>query len=337
VTSAATIFSLLREHLMPEFTILYDEPHEADWFRALHPDLSDAQEEAITAAKDWEHVRGVLAYDRPDIVLLDRGIPILVVEETVEVPSGHNVGQRFARIAAAAEAGVPCLYFGPYAAKKHGGATAGPRYMNLRLFHALDAMVRVTKTAITTINWPVDVQYEVRRDATKDHDVREYVATFLAIYNRIGNLRGVSAALMESEIQSRMLTERDAFIRDSVRDPEQYDGPPDSVELISMQEFHQRLASEWRDILPREKNEVALYNVGMTYIRSDPYTGMAILYRYHYILEHPGRMLVLWFPHISEKMWREVAARGNRKDIRLFRIAADAILFADKLIPRAAL
>src|SRR4051812_41904760 len=105
------------------FTVLYDEPQEADWFKGLHGSLEDAVEVPITEAKAWPAVAGVLAYDRPDIVLLCDGRPILVVEETVEVPSGHNVGQRFARLAAASEHRVPCLYFGPYVARKHGGIT----------------------------------------------------------------------------------------------------------------------------------------------------------------------------------------------------------------------
>ena len=141
---------------MSNFTILYDEPQEAEWFRTLDPRLANATEVAITDAQLWPSVQRVLLYDRPDIVLLDGETPILVVEQTVEVPSGHNVGQRFARIAAAAEAGVPVLYFGPYAARKHGGITAGPRYVNVRLFQALDALVRTRDTAVTAINWPVD-------------------------------------------------------------------------------------------------------------------------------------------------------------------------------------
>src|SRR5438067_1791381 len=106
--------SSLEKEIMANFTILYDEPQEAEWFRSLHRELRDADEEQIGEAEQREPVRQVLAYDRPDVVLLARGRPILVVEETVEVPSGHNVGQRFARIAAAAEAGVPSIYFGPY-------------------------------------------------------------------------------------------------------------------------------------------------------------------------------------------------------------------------------
>ena len=318
---------------MSDLTILYDEPQEAAWFRALHTDLRDAKEEAITLAQGWPSVRDVLAYDRPDIILLHGKNPILVVEETVEVPSGHNVGQRFARIAAAAECGVPCLYFGPYVAKKHGGATAGPRYMNVRLFHAIDAMVRTTRTVITTINWPVDEHHEVRRDPAKDRDVREYVATFFNVY-RADDLPAVNAALLVSDIHRRMISERDVFVSESIRDPEQYDGPPSSVELLPVSELKRRYGRAVEK-LPSNANEVVFYNVGMNNIRSDPYTGMAMLYRYLYIVEQPSRLLVLWFPNVAVSQWRAATRRGNRKDIRLFRIAADAILFSDGLLPRA--
>ena len=315
------------------FTILYDEPHEADWFRALHPNLRDAKEEAISAAKDWPSVLRVLAYDRPDIILLHDETPILVIEETVEVPSGHNVGQRFARIAAAAECGVPCLYFGPYVAQKHGGDTAGPRYMNARLFRAIDAMVRKTKTAITTINWPVDEHNEVRRDRQKDQDVREYMETFFRAYQANG-LPGTSAALLASAVHKRMISERDAFVLKSIRRPEQYDGPPPSVELLSVEDFRKRFGIAAEKLPPKAK-EVVLYNVGMNYIRSDPYTGMAMLYKYLYVVEHPLRSLILRFPNITSEMWRTAAGRGNRKDIRLFRIASDAIFFSDGLLLRS--
>jgi hypothetical protein len=313
-----------------DLTILYDEPSEWEWFRALSPNLRNAKRESITAAKAWPSIQGVLAYDRPDIILLHGETPILVVEETVEVPSGHNVGQRFARIAAAAECGVPCLYFGPYVAMKHGGKTAGPRFMNLRLFSALDAMVRARETAITTINWPIDIHCEVRRGREKDADVREYIATFFKEFEA-GGLPVLSSSLLASDIHRRMISERNAFVAESIRAPEQYDGPPPSVELLSISNFNKRFRNAGTRLPPGAK-EVVLYNVGMRNIRSDPYTGMAMLYRYLYVVENPSRSLVLWFPNITQDMWRTAAARGNRKDIRIFRIVADAIVFSDGLL-----
>lgn len=66
---------------MSKLTILYDEPHEGAWFRKRHPELQNAKEVAITVAKKWPSVQKVLAYDRPDIVLLDADKPILVVTD----------------------------------------------------------------------------------------------------------------------------------------------------------------------------------------------------------------------------------------------------------------
>ena len=320
---------------MSNFTILYDEPQEAEWFRTLDPRLANATEVAITDAQLWPSVQRVLLYDRPDIVLLDGETPILVVEQTVEVPSGHNVGQRFARIAAAAEAGVPVLYFGPYAARKHGGITAGPRYVNVRLFQALDALVRTRDTAVTAINWPVDDRFEVRRDQGKDADVRDYLSTLLTLHSNQPNLIQLNRDILQSDVHRRMVAERNAFARTSIRNPEQYDSPPPSVEILTIPEFEQRHGqSDWT---LQGANELVTYKVGMNYIRSDPYTGMAMLYRYLYVLENPARALVLWFPNITEAMWRKAAGSGTRKDVRLFRIAADAILFADKLLLRESL
>ena len=320
---------------MSSFTILYDEPQESEWFRSLNPGLADAKEVSITDARLWPSMQGVLRYDRPDIVLLDGDTPILVVEETVEVPSGHNVGQRFARIAAAAEAGVPSLYFGPYAARKHGGITAGPRYMNIRLFLALDAVVRTTGSSITTINWPVDAVFEVRRDRAKDADVREYVRTLLDLRASQPSLRRVNEGLLKSDIHRRMVVERNAFANTTIRNPEQYYSPPPSVKILTPLEFTQRHEQVGRKL--QSFSELVTYRVGMNYIRSDPYTGMAMLYRYLYVSENPSRALVLWFPNITEEMWQSAATDSNRKDVRLFRIAADAVLFADKLVPSESL
>lgn len=98
------------------------------------------------------------------------------------MPTGHNVGQRFARLATAAEAKIPLVYFGPYMARKHGGATAGPRYMNLRPFYTLDILADLNKSAVTTINWPVYDKCELLRTEVKDKTMKEYKD--LVLYNK---------------------------------------------------------------------------------------------------------------------------------------------------------
>ena len=76
--------------------IYYDSYHEGVWFRGLHSRLEQADLQPFSTKSDGS-LGQVLQYDRPDVVLVDdNDIPLLVLERTIEVPSGHNVGQRFA-------------------------------------------------------------------------------------------------------------------------------------------------------------------------------------------------------------------------------------------------
>lgn len=305
--------------------ILYDAYQEGRWFADLHPLLSTARLEPFPQSPTGE-LGAVLAYDRPDIVLLDDGRPILVVERTIEVPSGHNVGQRFARLAAAAQRRVPTVYFGPYAAYKHGGDTQGPRYMNLRLFQAIDALNQMEDAAVVTIRWPVDGDYEIVRDAAKDQRMRAFMDVFFDLYREFG-VPNMTHSLRTSPFEHQQEQERAHFIATEVARPEQYDVPPSSVVLTVG-------SSRTNPPLPPELHgqPVAIYQVGMRNLRSDPYTGMALLYSYLYCggMNRPIRKLILWFPHIAQNTWDEAAGRTpDAKHIKLHRLAGDAVVFKD--------
>jgi hypothetical protein len=311
---------------MPGWTIYADELQEGDWFRALHPRLAGSREEEITGAVERNpRLEHVLLYDRPDIILTDdRDEPVLVIERTKEVPSGHNVGQRFARLAAAAEARVPVVYFGPYAARKHGGSTAGPRYMNLRLFAALDHVATLNRSAVTCIKWPVYSNFEIVLLPCKDDRLRAYLDLFFSAYDDRQRV-DVTETIRTSEFEARQLDERRRFAS-TLRRASAYDNPPNSVRIDSGRE----IASSIGAAHLAGFEEVVLYKVGAREIRSDPYAGAAMLYRYLYVLGVDARRaLVLHLPRISAEMWRTAARSGRRKEVRLFRIAADGILFGD--------
>lgn len=310
--------------------IYYDGYQEGQWFRGLHQELEDLplQPFPTPPANPKSALEIVLSYDRPDIVLTDaQDNPLLVVERTIEVPSGHNVGQRFARIAQAARCGVPAIYFGPYSAYKHGGDTRGPRYMNLRLFKAIDAVMEVEKSPITTIRWPVDDDWEIIHGPEKDARMREYMVRFMDLLSQGATPAERRLALLNSEFEHAQEVERREFVESQVRHPEQYDRPPNSVQLGP--------ASHFAELTGAGLGHAAItfYNIGMNYIRSDPYTGMAILYAYLYCggmqpaARH--RKLVLHMPRITSAMWDKAAGTGARKDIRLYREVADGVLFQD--------
>jgi hypothetical protein len=261
-------------------SIYYDSRQEGRWFQDLHSRLSRADLRSMTGAiENNPCLSQVLAYDRPDVILVDGEQPILMVERTEEVPSGHNVGQRFARMAAAAQGHVPLLYFCPYAARKHGGKTAGPRYMNLRLFHALDKMRALEQAAIETINWPVNAKYEIVKGSRKDERVRAYLNVFFQLYDRAG-IRGVNEGMAESVFHQEQIEERGQFIRQKVKNARQYDGPPHSVKIDPTEKLARLRGVAGTERLPHP--ETVLYKVGMKKIRSDPYTGMGMLYEYLY-------------------------------------------------------
>lgn len=298
------------------------------WFQGLHPTLKNAQLSPFPNQDTNSLIQKALAYDRPDIILSADSQPLLVVERTIEVPSGHNVGQRFARLVAGARMKIPLIYFGPYAAYKHGGKTQGPRYMNLRLFYALIKLAELEKTVITILNWPVDKSYEIIQNPDiRDLRIQEYLRTFLdPLIKRKTN---IAAEIKNSHFEKLQEQERQEFIKSQVVDPDQYALPPDSVIIDELNKIGVLKKSRPKNLTTKE---IVFYNVGMKYIRSDPYTGMAFLYSYLYCggLKNRIRNLVLYFPNISIAMWKRVANQNRpRKDIKIYKLTGDGILFSD--------
>jgi hypothetical protein len=129
-----------------------------------------------------------------------------------------------------------------------------------------------------------------------------------------------------------MMKDRVAFVR-TIKRQEQYGLPPDSVQFLKRDSFN-KLHHADLSAAGISAADIVLYKVGMTRIRSDPYTGMAILYHYLYISENSDHALVLWFPHIDKATWIAAARNSARKDIRLFKHASEGVLFKDGLVAK---
>lgn len=313
------------------YEIFYDSLQEGLWFKNLNRCFSNAHFVVIPNSKREQERLGidqVLIYDRPDIILKHNGRIILVLERTVEVPSGHNVGQRFGRLVAAARQRIPVVYFGPYVAYKHGGDTAGPRYMNLRLFYSLRNLSDIFNTAITTINWPVDENCEVLKTPQKDIRIRQYVDLFLGYYTQYG-MNGLTEYIKHSQFQEEQIIEQNDFARTKIRNPEQYNYPPESVQILSVHQF-ESFYHPLPDCLSCSVERIVAYHIGMTYIRADPYVGMSALYYYLYCDSQTAQILL--FPNISIAEWNELDK--NTKTYRMFKEFGDAILFRDGLLLR---
>jgi hypothetical protein len=92
--------------------IFCDDNHEGNWFKSLCTSLNDIPLSPIKSrGENPPYIEKLLRYDRPDIILVEDEVSKLILEKTREVPTGHNVGQRFGRLVNAAEEGVMVIFF----------------------------------------------------------------------------------------------------------------------------------------------------------------------------------------------------------------------------------
>ena len=91
------------------------------------------------------HIKNIQYLDSPDLIIDLNGEPILSIEISREAGTGHNVFQRFARLAAAVENRVPTIYIYPEAAlvyrKKHSSSNWDE--INPLIFFALEKLSNI--------------------------------------------------------------------------------------------------------------------------------------------------------------------------------------------------
>lgn len=95
--------------------------------------------------------------DRPDWIFCYEERPVLVTELTRHAYTGDNGLQRFARFAAAAEQGVPFIYFGPLKRVRDdeldGDRTASPRSLTSDVFEGMDRLSTVLDVPQIYVRW----------------------------------------------------------------------------------------------------------------------------------------------------------------------------------------
>jgi len=207
--------------------IYCDDLQEGTWFSNLSPHLAHAHLLTIRGrGSNPVFVEKLLRYDRPDIVLVVDENPKLVVEKTSEVPTGHNIGQRFGRMVNAVEEGVAVAYFLPFKAMKHG-QYAGVCYVNARLFSAFAKMEEIHAIPVLAIEWPCDHRFELVRDGTEDRLIQTLIEQLCQAdfdYRRVPAI---------STVRDRMTEE----YAKRVRQTPSYQTPPPTVTIARTPDF----------------------------------------------------------------------------------------------------
>lgn len=310
---------------MSEYTIVHDAIQEADWFRGLSDRLSDAE---ISRLDDDapEAVLEIAGYDRPDIILLRDGTPVLVVEKTGHVPTGTNPLQRVARLVKAAELGVPGVFFVPYAAKKHG-EHASKTNLNHRAIQALRRIEEINGTPMLIPPWPTDGDYELVHDGSEDRLIGRFVDQFL----QNGCDPDVPAA---ADIRDESAAEAERILSEYAP----YEKPPNSVSIRSTEDVLTQYTGSFEGgSFERGRDETVVCEFGFRTRRTDPYIGAQFAYDYLYCRTGPtvrdrNRNLLLYMPHLDRETWFEYHPYKPGNKTALWYACADALVLSDDVL-----
>lgn len=321
-----------KTRLIEEFFIWSDNELEAEWFASLDSRLASSTVQIIqNRGNNIQIIEELVAYDRPDIILLDKdGIPVLVLEKTREVPTGHNVGQRVARLVRAAEFGLSTFFFLPFDARKHG-TFSSMCTINVRLLRAMLRIGEIHNCDVLPVNWPCDSDGELIVDGSENLKLSALISSVLDM--RIGKPNDLLEAY-EQEVL------RELEFRESAYPP--YRGLPKSVKFEVTSSFLSRLGfladESAKDLLRRKESLIYMMNMTPDKCRrQDPYTGMQFIYDYTWLREGPSprdrkQNLILHFPLVDKKTW----IRKNPEDYKTkscnWYLTADAIVLSDGII-----
>jgi len=312
--------------------IYSDDEQEALWFKRLDDRLLEVDHRILKGDLP-DSVERLLDYDRPDIVVTVDGEPVLVVEKSGEVPSGHNMGQRFGRMVRAAEEGVPSIMFFPYLAMKHG-THAGLCYANARYFTAMWEVTRIHEAPLWSVNWPCDDDGELVNDGSEDELLGRFLAEF------IDNDFAVDGLDTADEIRAEMQWGYDR----SVDVNPKYESLPPSAKIRDTDV----LVGEWEDErgpveLPPEfgdREETLVYRVGMSpenCRREDPYAGMQFVYDYGWCRTGPDpsdkeRNLVIDVPKVTRETWVQKNPNDPARKSSQWYATAEAFALKDGIV-----
>lgn len=314
--------------------IYCDALQEGEWFKKLSNSFEHTELLEIEArGKNPLIIEKLIEYDRPDIVLVIDGNAKLVLEKTEEVPTGHNVGQRFARIVKSAELQIPVIYFCPFVAMKHG-KYANRCFINARLFTAIKNMSKIHGVPILVMNWICDGDYELIRDGREDTELKILIKDLLA----------TNFNFEKSQVVKVILKKMDEEKVGRTKMHPSYENPPNTVKIVNTMSLIKDLKEKFGDFEISERfinnAETISYTLGMTpenCRREDPFTGTQLVYDYYWCrtgqkINDRKRNLVLDIPLITKRRWLEANPNDLHKKRHLYYSIPDMLILKDGII-----
>lgn len=316
---------------MTSLSIFSDNLIEASWFQNLFPHNHGYAVQIRTILDrgcNPQYIEDLIQYDRPDIIFCVNHKPVLVVEKTREVPTGHNIGQRIARLVRSLEHGLPTIKFFPFDARKHGEHT-GVCNLNIRILAAFAKMASIHQTPIVAVNWPSDKNGELICDGSEDSEMKTLLLDFFSSnFSKSASYFNILLNKNQQDYQSRLKT------RPS------YSKPPPSVKIFktaaALKMFSRQISPASAASLKKLSSSV-VYLIEMTEKscrREDPYTGMQFIYDYTLCRFGPNpedkvSNLILHFPKIKKDVWLSKNPNDSSRKSCNWYLIASALVFKD--------
>lgn len=284
-----------------------------------------------------DHIKQILYLDAPDIIVEIDSEPIFSIEISQEAGTGHNAFQRFARLAASVENGVPALYIYPDATiitrkKDSGQSDVGWDRLNPLIFHALDQVMNIHGIPALLFYFPTDYRNfknnpeqspnylnhnkGIKKDSTfhscpdsQDNQMQDLFKSINKIYNEAlikGSVQSRLGLLALPEIRNRRLFMQSEFFRESGSRRIEEMSPLSAVKKMSTKyllNYMKRYEKNGYQIgnLLRSRPETLIYCADAAF-RSDPYPGA--LAAIDYISARKGKTF-------EEREFNLVLAWGN--------------------------
>jgi len=259
--------------------------HRPDFVRLYESDASKPRN--FHAMPD--HIKKILYLDAPDIIVEKDGDPILAIEESKEAGTGHNAFQRFARLAASVENGVPVLYVYPEAVQIKRRDSLRWDALNPLIFRALEKMMRLYDIPALLFYYPsffsTGTTRRLRNKGLRFDRTR--VGCPLAADTEMQAMFDIIYCIVQAALENRP---RRSLLRDSIinerrdwmlaqdhrRDPDQHEWAPlTSSSIVPTQFLMNYLGRFYRSVdspLLRSREESIIYHPNAKF-RGDPYPG----------------------------------------------------------------
>lgn len=248
-----------------------------------------------------DHIKKILYLDAPDLIVEIDHEPIFSIEVSTEAGTGHNVFQRFARLAASVENNVPSFYIYPEAVIVHRQNSSKWDEINPLIFKALEHVMSIYNIPSLFYYFPSDFRdYEenpmdspslsskgLKFDPNRNYsgspsgtdsemqNMFSAINEIIAINERFGVVAG-----REKLLANRVIIDRKDFMQNEFSGKGgNFSMSPLSATQILPTDYILNYLSKYENAsyqigeLLKSRDQTIVYQVDSKTFRSDPYAG----------------------------------------------------------------